>query len=779
MHYSGITMKLFPFMMLFIPAMTAAQPWEQVYPDYPTDDLWSFVHWNGDTVFATGDNWTLMRSTDAGVTWINMFTKNKWYNIVRCVVNKNGVYFLPMASGYALADFSDSTSVFLYKYDPYKNDTIRINVPILPATHEHRAYSYFDISAGTDCIVVLQETTSLSLHFSTNDGVTWETKLLPDSLSTQYGNGQIFFRDRMHGVLLSRTASLNRHVFITSDGGVTWVEFPGISFDGSYTKPVCYKLPGGWVNDSTLLFVKDGSIPALSTDYGLTWTYKAMVPTIIRYISMTESGRIYVVGESGSAFRSDNDGNSFYQIKDALSLGYSGQINYTGLMVNDTIFLTGGMWGDIFRTEDAGMTWDPIRFQDLYEMRDLHFFNSNDGAMVANDLKVNSSWYCRSTDGGKSWQRRYNLYELGYATVLNASPDILYAFRMSKMLNDTVIYVSSNGGESWKSSYIISASDTPTPRYPPRSSSRRGRPDYAWVFSDGGVMHTTNRGTTWNLYPQVLTLAGEERPMNMDMRDSTSGWLLFEKYLLRTLDDGRTWQVALQLPDSFQYPFGNLNVLSHSTVYLSAEYYSYGDGVNTYLFWSIDGGTTWSVYRAATNSPPSITIDESLHGVGMGLGYVGKFTNYQFLYRTEDGWRTSILSWVLNNHRPGQVFLMNNTTGWFTTERALFRTINGGVNAVQTVPAKRSDITIFASYPNPVSPGSALSLDLELAGVQEQRISLTLYDTMGRKITTLREGAVAPGRTSVSFPTTGLSPGLYFVRLVTERGTVVRKVVVR
>ncbi|NOY06034.1 MAG: hypothetical protein GXO82_05310, partial [Chlorobi bacterium] len=61
----------------FLPTIAAAQAWEQVYPGYSVDDLCAFVHWNGDTVFAAGDNWTLLRSTDAGLTWKNVFTKNK------------------------------------------------------------------------------------------------------------------------------------------------------------------------------------------------------------------------------------------------------------------------------------------------------------------------------------------------------------------------------------------------------------------------------------------------------------------------------------------------------------------------------------------------------------------------------------------------------------------------------------------------------------------------------------------------------------------------------
>ncbi|NOY05369.1 MAG: T9SS type A sorting domain-containing protein, partial [Chlorobi bacterium] len=114
----------------------------------------------------------------------------------------------------------------------------------------------------------------------------------------------------------------------------------------------------------------------------------------------------------------------------------------------------------------------------------------------------------------------------------------------------------------------------------------------------------------------------------------------------------------------------------------------------------------------------------------------------------------------------------------FSTERAIYRSVNGGVNGVNRLSPLPESV-FLRSYPNPVSAGSVISLEIELAGTRERKAVITLYDIMGRKVKTFLEDAVAPGKTTVSLPTAGLSPGIYFVRFTAENSVNVRKVVVQ
>jgi uncharacterized protein (TIGR03790 family) len=65
------------------------------------------------------------------------------------------------------------------------------------------------------------------------------------------------------------------------------------------------------------------------------------------------------------------------------------------------------------------------------------------------------------------------------------------------------------------------------------------------------------------------------------------------------------------------------------------------------------------------------------------------------------------------------------------------------------------------NYPNPFNPTTNVTYRLAEAG----RVSLVIYDALGREITTLVNGAQGPGRYTVSWNATGVAAGVYFCRL--------------
>ena len=74
---------------------------------------------------------------------------------------------------------------------------------------------------------------------------------------------------------------------------------------------------------------------------------------------------------------------------------------------------------------------------------------------------------------------------------------------------------------------------------------------------------------------------------------------------------------------------------------------------------------------------------------------------------------------------------------------------------------------LYPNYPNPFNPSTQISFSLAEHGFTTLRI----YDLLGREVATLVNGQLAPGNHTVNFIGSGLSSGIYFVRLVQGSNT--------
>ncbi len=79
----------------------------------------------------------------------------------------------------------------------------------------------------------------------------------------------------------------------------------------------------------------------------------------------------------------------------------------------------------------------------------------------------------------------------------------------------------------------------------------------------------------------------------------------------------------------------------------------------------------------------------------------------------------------------------------------------------------KDQFKLYPNYPNPFNPSTQISFSLAEHGATTLRI----YDLLGREVATLVNGQLAPGNHTVNFIGSGLSSGIYFVRLVQGSNT--------
>ena len=95
---------------------------------------------------------------------------------------------------------------------------------------------------------------------------------------------------------------------------------------------------------------------------------------------------------------------------------------------------------------------------------------------------------------------------------------------------------------------------------------------------------------------------------------------------------------------------------------------------------------------------------------------------------------------------------------------------SGVVTGVQTQASSLSNVTI---YPNP----SAELINVDLNLKSEQKVSLELIDLTGKLIVS-KDLGILQGDSKQSINASGVTKGTYFMKVVTEKGTEVRKIII-
>jgi hypothetical protein len=80
--------------------------------------------------------------------------------------------------------------------------------------------------------------------------------------------------------------------------------------------------------------------------------------------------------------------------------------------------------------------------------------------------------------------------------------------------------------------------------------------------------------------------------------------------------------------------------------------------------------------------------------------------------------------------------------------------------------------TLSAS-PNPFNPTTTIRYDVTTTGL----VSLTVFDVLGRRLTTLFTGLVPAGSYSIDWNAADLPSGVYFCRMEAGGGTLMQKMV--
>ena len=315
--------------------------------------------------------------------------------------------------------------------------TFALWVPVGPDGGSATAIAVSPSQPTTLVAVISSTDTVLPVYRTTDTGAAWERRgLVP------YVVGAVI--DPFDPMTVYCPDG-NDRVFHSTDGGTTW-RSASVSF---WTMAVgCDPFVPGRVYLAGVLY-DTITIPmfAISTDHGATWSEAAVVQDTGYIYSLdaspVDSGVIYLGGDYGTVYRSTDAGLTWESRSAGLSpdnvvLTLSASHGDSGVVCAGTVY-------GIFRTTDAGTSWAAV---------------GGPSYVVGVDLSP-----ADSTKG----------YAYGYDTV-------------------AACYSTTDAGATWVRMSVISSSAVSGGGL----VADPGLGDGAWCPTAAGVMHSTDRGATWN-----------------------------------------------------------------------------------------------------------------------------------------------------------------------------------------------------------------------------------------------------------------------------------------
>jgi photosystem II stability/assembly factor-like uncharacterized protein len=361
----------------------------------------------------------------------------------------------------------------------------------------------------------------------------------------------------------------------------------------------------------------------------------------------------------------------------------------------------------------------------------------------------------RSIDGGKTWSDvTANLPLADFYCI--AALDTARAWVGS---GDGRIFATSDGGKTW-AQQLYAGVQSPFINgirvFPGGKGFAMGDPPGTGRFV---VLKTSDYGVTWTHLAAEPTGTSDEAGWNNSFWwvDADHGWFGSNKnHVWRTTDGGTSWS------------FGSTGGAKSYGVAFSDISYGFAIHDSGVVARTTNGGVSWS--------PVTFPTTSQCTGVGVAPGTSWAWvSNSLDVYYTRNGGT----SWSTESLYPfdgaiSSISLVDTTSGWAATSNGeLLKFIPPWVKVIPE-PIIPEATALYQNYPNPFNPSTQIRYSVPTAC----DVTLTVYDLLGRRVSTLVDEWREPGEYEVQFTGAGLASGVYLYRLNAGKHTVVKKMMV-
>jgi photosystem II stability/assembly factor-like uncharacterized protein len=714
----------------FAQQFTPVAYWEFQHPEPQGNSLRSVKMIDSLTYVAVGDQGTVVRTFDDGVSWKvttkllgftgNLLSVDFGTASTGAAVGNNNIYFTndtgntwrlvttPMNSALYRIHYVTPSRVFCVG----KDGAIALSIDsgkswksiVLETNDDFRDIDFMTMSYGIICA------TNGVRYLTRDSGSTWS--IFTDNSANHLFS--LYFFNGKYGAMCGESGSM----YLTNDSAKSW-KLQSI-------------FPPGNANDVVMLTTQKTLVVCdrrgiyVTTNSGTTWANTQPFGTAslksISFASDLKNG--VIVGSNGIIMRTYNGADSWEVVFDRVVADAVG-LNTVRAIDSSTVVAAGGA-GLIVRSTDGGKVWKEVLTTITGSLFDIDFQTPLVGTAVGDYGAI-----LRTHDGGKTWipQVSNSLADLRGVAFLDSSNGVVCGSKGTVLMTQ-------NGGSTWFN--ITGNPDTLSFR------------DIAYVS------------------PNRIVIIGT-RSKKIITPD-----LLNDGHIVISNDNGFSWKDAPISGVVGDLAFNEGYSVSFPTPAVGYAAGSAGEGTTRTGPWlrSLDSGSTWTLMDSAIKHPVyGISFANRYSGTAVGLD--GRTSH------TSDGGA----SWVEVNsgtslnltsvHHP----TLNTAFGVGAKTAIIRLTTNDTIvtlSAPRTPVTKKHDI-LRSVYPNPARELATFEIGIE----HTMAITLSLFDVKGNKVASIYDGILPNGVHEANLDVSKLTPGIYFARLDSQDGSEMMKVIVQ
>lgn len=555
-------------------------------------------------------------------------------------------------------------------------------------------------------------------------GVTWKT----DVIRTEFEVMDFYFKSESVGWMVGRA-----QIFYTDDGGTSWSQ--------QLINPRLWFTAIAFVDDTTGFVVGKSGIVYYTDTGGEVWQEVDVgVNADLIDIDFVNSSHGWIVARDGSLLIT-NDGGNTWQVKGS---NIERTIQSIEVVSETSAFIVGSGFL-VAHTADTGDNWN-ILTQDLdatdADLRDIYFLNKNLGWVVGDDGTI-----LRTENGGEEWIQLNSGVHERLNSVFFIDDKTGWVVGRNGLLLST-----HNGGESWGIVDLSSTDELYAIYFLDKNS--------GWIIGGRSLLKTTDGGQVWS---QSYVHEYHYGMRSMFWINHTVG-LVGGYDIFRTTNGGVTWrQLYYRQNEQFLTDIHFVNDLlgwaaGHEWI-VGAIPQSRG-----IIYKTLDGGITWS--EILKEASYFITkVDFATPTTGWVVGRNG------LILRTTDGGE----NWEREPSKTSRdiqgLFLLDNTVGWAVGNGGMILSAKlSGVPYYDPVP---DTYRLYQNYPNPFNS----STTIRFAVPENTMVTLSIYNTLGKKVETLVSRFYGAGYHSIAWDASNYASGVYYYRISADSFLQTRKLV--